>query len=177
MPDQTVICRATANPGPEIAWFRKGINVELKNDAKYQMTNDGLMIKNAAPEDEGVYICQASVTSTGEVKRLEINVQVMQQPRWITEPKDTEGVRGQDVIIRCEAFAKPAPVYTWTRNGIALMGDRFLVNGGHLTIRNLVKEDTATYSCVAENNSGRSEAVLKLAVLGNYLISFLPEDY
>jgi len=165
VPDQTVICRATANPGPEIAWFRKGINIELKNDAKYQMTNDGLMIKNALPEDEGIYICQASVTSTGEVKRVEINVQVMQAPRWITEPKDTEGVRGQDVIIRCEAFAKPAPVYTWTRNGIALMGERFLVNGGTLTIRNLVKEDTATYSCVAENNSGRSEAVLKMAVL------------
>lgn len=163
--DQTVFCRATAIPGPEIAWFRKGINVELKNDNKYQMTNDGLMIKNAQPEDEGVYICQASVTSTGEVKRVDINVQVMQQPRWITEPKDTEGVRGQDVIIRCEAFAKPAPTYTWTRNGISLGGERFLVNSGTLTIRNLVKEDTATYSCVAENTSGRTEAVVKLAVL------------
>jgi hypothetical protein len=29
--DQTVICRASANPGPEIAWFRKGVNVEIKN--------------------------------------------------------------------------------------------------------------------------------------------------
>lgn len=129
------------------------------------MTNDGLMIKNAQAEDEGVYICQASVTSTGEVKRVDINVQVMQQPRWITEPKDTEGVRGQDVIIRCEAFAKPAPTYIWTRNGISLGGERFLVNSGTLTIRNLVKEDTATYSCVAENTSGRTEAVVKLAVL------------
>jgi hypothetical protein len=46
-------------------------------DNKYQMTNDGLMIRNAQPEDEGVYICQASVTSTGEVKRVDINVQVM----------------------------------------------------------------------------------------------------
>ena len=81
MPDQIIICRAAANPGPEIQWFRKGINVELKSDSKYQMTNDGLRIKNAMPEDEGIYICQASVTSTGEVKRLEINVQVMQQPR------------------------------------------------------------------------------------------------
>ena len=29
--DQNVICRASANPGPEIAWFRKGINVVIKN--------------------------------------------------------------------------------------------------------------------------------------------------
>ena len=35
------------------------------------------MIKNAQVEDEGDYICQASVTSTGEVKRFLINVQVM----------------------------------------------------------------------------------------------------
>jgi len=177
VPDQIVICRAAANPGPEIQWFRKGINIELKSDAKYQMTNDGLRIKNAMPEDEGIYICQASVTSTGEVKRLEINVQVMQQPRWITEPKDTEGVLGQDVIIRCEAFAKPAPVYSWTRNGIALMGDRYLVNHGTLTIRNLLREDTATYSCVAENNSGREEAVLKLAVLVGPEIARLDDVY
>ena len=38
------------------------------------------MIKNAQVEDEGVYYCQASVTATGEVKRLEINVQVMSKP-------------------------------------------------------------------------------------------------
>lgn len=44
------------------------------------MTNEGLMIKNAQVEDEGVYYCQASVTATGEVKRLEINVQVMSMP-------------------------------------------------------------------------------------------------
>jgi hypothetical protein len=41
------------------------------------MTNEGLTIKNAQPEDEGVYYCQASVPSTGELKRIEINVQVM----------------------------------------------------------------------------------------------------
>jgi len=175
--EQVVICRATANPGPEISWFRKGINVELKNDNKYQMTNDGLMVKSAQPEDEGIYICQASVTSTGEVKRMEINVQVMQQPRWVLEPKDTEGVRGQDVIIRCEAFGKPAPAYTWTRAGITLLGDRYLVNGGTLTIRNLVKEDTATYSCIAENNSGRSEANINLAVLVGPEIARLDDIY
>ena len=45
------------------------------------MTNEGLMIKNAQVEDEGIYYCQASVTATGEVKRIEINVQVMSKPR------------------------------------------------------------------------------------------------
>jgi len=163
--DQNVICRASANPGPEISWFRKGINVVIKNNDKYLITNDGLMIKNAQIEDEGDYICQASVTSTGEVKRVSINVQVMSRPVWVIQPKDTEGVRGEDLIIRCEAFAKPAPKYTWARNNIPIAGPRFLINEGTLTIRNLEKEDTATYTCIAENESGTIEANLRLFVL------------
>ena len=43
------------------------------------------MIKNAQVEDEGDYICQASVTSTGEVQRFLINVQVMCKCKFILE--------------------------------------------------------------------------------------------
>lgn len=75
--DSVIQCRASSIPGPEITWFRKGINIEIKNDQKYVITNDGLTVKNAQVEDEGSYYCQASVTSTGEVKRAEIKVQVM----------------------------------------------------------------------------------------------------
>lgn len=160
-----VVCRAKAEPGPGISWYREGVNVNLKNSEKYQLGNDGLTIVNAQSEDEGTYICQASVTQTGEVKRMRINVQVETPPVWVTKPKDTEGVEGQDVIIKCEAHAKPLPVYTWTRNGVMLMGERYSDNAGTLTIRNVKREDTGTYSCVAENKSGRIETALMLAVL------------
>lgn len=87
------------------------------------------------------------------------------EPKWVIEPKDTEGVRDQDVVIKCEAFAKPAPKYTWLRSGIVLGGTKFQMVGGTLTIRNLVREDSGTYTCVAENNSGKIVASLKLHVL------------
>ena len=129
------------------------------------MSNEGFVIKNAQPEDEGVYFCQATVAESGEMQRLAINVQVESAPRWLIEPKDTEAVLGQDSIIKCEAQAKPLPIYTWLRNGIRLSGDRFLIIGGTLTIRNVAREDIGAYSCIAENNSGQIQANLRLLVL------------
>ena len=97
-------------------------------------------------------------------------------PKWVFEPKDTEGTAGQDVIIKCDAFAKPVPRYQWARNNIPIIeGQRFMITGGTLTIRNLVKEDTATYTCIAENNSGKIEANVKLFVLIGPEISLMDD--
>jgi putative transposase len=87
-------------------------------------------------------------------------------PKWVFEPKDTEGTAGQDVIIKCDAFAKPVPRYQWARNNIPIEPNaRFIVTGGTLLIRNVVREDTATYTCIAVNNSGKIEANVMLFVL------------
>ena len=137
----------------------------MVNGAKYALQNLGLEIKNVQLEDEGVYYCQATVPESGEMKRFEINVQVESEPKWITEPKDTEAVLGQDVVIKCEAQAKPLPIYTWLRNGIQVNGERFIITGGTLTVRNVAREDYGAYTCIAENNSGRVEATFKMLVL------------
>lgn len=173
--DELVVCKATSIPGPEISWFRKGIYIELKNSHKYQITNDGLVIKNAQPEDEGVYYCKATVTSTGEVKRAEINVQVMQEPRWTVKPTDTDGVKDQDVVIRCEAFGKPPPVYKWFRDDVQLVGSRYQVTANSLRIVGLTRYDAGTYKCLAENNSGWKEAVFRLNVLVGPIIPLIED--
>ncbi|CAF0761162.1 unnamed protein product [Brachionus calyciflorus] len=173
--DQLVTCHASSIPGPEIAWFKKGISTTLKNDHKYQITNDGLVIKNTQIEDEGIYLCQASVTSTGEIKRADINVNVMHEPIWDQKPIDTDGVNNQDIVIKCKAHAKPAPVYNWYRNGILLAGDRYVKTSDSLRIIKSSVLDRGTYTCEAENNSGKIQANFRLNILVGPIISPMEE--
>jgi hypothetical protein len=162
-----VKCKVSAYPEPEIDWFRQNMTNEFKSvyddddQNKYTISDQGLLIANPQPEDEGVYYCQAYVPLTGEVKKIAINVEMMQSPKWINDvPKDIEVIKGNNVIINCKATAKPLPVYMWTRNGAPLD-----VNGENLIIPNLDYNDTANYSCKAENSLGKIEASIRLIVL------------
>ena len=58
------------------------------------------------------------------------------------------------------------PVYTWSKNGIPLNGKNYAIKDGSLTIKNVKPDDTATYSCIAQNYLGRLESSMKLYVLG-----------
>jgi hypothetical protein len=184
--EQTVNCKAEASPGPTVYWLRKGmpikngecfsrnktleyiyiVNLDSVPDDKYTITNDGLSVKNIQIEDEGIYICQALVTATGQAKSFSIDVQVITPPKWIQQPMDTEGVRGQDVILRCDATAKPPPFVRFQRNGVDIVnGERYIVQDSMLTIRRLENSDGATYACIATNQAGELSAALKLTVL------------
>ena len=88
------------------------------------------------------------------------------EPKWITQPKNAEVMKNEDVVINCEVYAKPMPVYTWSKNGIPLNGNNYEIKYGSLTIKNVKPNDTATYSCIAQNYLGRLESSMKLYVLG-----------
>lgn len=75
-------------------------------------------------------------------------------------------MKDQDVVIRCEAFAKPPPIYRWYRGDIQLVGPRYQQTTNSLRIVGLTRYDAGTYKCIAENNSGWKEAVFRLYVLG-----------
>jgi len=161
--DQLVVCKTESIPGPEISWMRNDLS--LRNDAKYQITNDGLTIKNVQAEDEGTYTCQAMVLSTGEARKLDISVQVITKPQWVQEPQDVEGTRGQELILKCDAFAKPAPLIKFFRGDILLAGNRYIQQGNLMTIRQLDSSDSGTYTCLAENEAGPITANFRIIAL------------
>jgi hypothetical protein len=85
-------------------------------------------------------------------------------PTWVIKPTDIEGVEGEDIVIKCEAFAKPRPVYKWYRGDVLLAGDKYTISQN--TIRFKVSRlDTGTYVCLAENNYGKIQANFALNAL------------
>ena len=77
----------------------------------------------------------------------------------------------RDIKFKCEAYSKPAPTYKWTKNGEILNDNRINQYGNELKINKLNYEDSANYSCVAENELGRIETYFKLNVLSMYFFT------
>lgn len=161
--ERLIECKTEGNPGPDITWKRNFI--ELKNDAKYTKTNDGLLIRNIQIEDGGVYKCVAMVQATGEVKTLDIQVDVITLPQWIHLPVDSEGVRGREIELKCEAHGTPKPKVEFRREGITLGGPRYIFNDQKVIIRQLDSSDQGTYTCIATNIGGEILSNFRLNVL------------
>ncbi len=97
---------------------------------------------------------------------LNVNLFVFKAiPKWVQEPKDTEAVRGKDVIMKCDAVAKPVPKIEFLKDGITVAGDRFLQTGAQLTILRVESSDSGSYACVASNDAGHIQGNLRLTVL------------
>ena len=60
----TLICKVTGNPRPKVTWnvrgtiVRKGANADAAG--KYQITPQGLVIRNITQADRGAYKCKAT---------------------------------------------------------------------------------------------------------------------
>ena len=48
----------TGNPRPKVTWNVRGTTIRDDND-KYQVTSEGLVIKNITQNDKGAYKCNA----------------------------------------------------------------------------------------------------------------------
>ncbi|XP_047379728.1 probable oxidoreductase PXDNL isoform X4 [Sciurus carolinensis] len=61
-------CRAEGNPKPKIIWIHNNNSLDLEDDTRLNMFDDGtLMIRNTRESDQGVYQCMAR-NSAGEAK-------------------------------------------------------------------------------------------------------------
>ena len=77
------------------------------------------------------------------------------------------GIAGMTTTLSCTVTGVPAPIQTWTRNGIAPSDSRFQIlnNGSDLIISEIREEDQGEYRCHVSNSAGSDTTVVRFNVI------------
>ncbi|XP_050311930.1 hemicentin-1 isoform X2 [Anthonomus grandis grandis] len=159
-----IFLKCDASGSDEIEWSVDG-EVVPKDGPKYQATADGLLIKNASPEDsDKVYDCKAIAVEAGNFEVRTINVTVTHKPRPKYERENVVfGYINGYVNLTCDVEAVPAPTFRWlykkTKNaGYKRIGKEVTSNEETPTTSVLMlylNEDSfGEYKCIASNSEG-----------------------
>ncbi|KAJ8719704.1 hypothetical protein PYW08_011879 [Mythimna loreyi] len=168
-----ITCKAKGASTPLMRWYKgKDGQTEIFNDtAKYEITHEGLLIKNVNSEDEGTYKCSASVLSTGEEVEIYIEAKVMTPPlitQMVASP-EAKLASGETLMIQCLAEGWPEPKREFKKVGDSNPAGNKTVNwiqsNDTIRFKNIKPEDAGTYECTAFNDAGISKKQLNIVVL------------
>ncbi|XP_018337242.1 PREDICTED: fasciclin-2 isoform X3 [Trachymyrmex septentrionalis] len=166
--DFDIHCQVRARPSPSVDWLFKGEVIKTNNH--YIINTYSLKIKNVQKSDDGIYICRASVQTTGELQERPIRVEVHIRPVIVEFTKPIDVIEGENADIKCNGTGKPPPVITWvkslTQQNLSIT-DRFGVDPvtGILTITNVKREDSGEYQCMATNAAGTATVTTQINVI------------
>ncbi|XP_072165764.1 cell adhesion molecule DSCAM-like [Diadema setosum] len=175
-----LICLADGRPKPVVEWRKApgttASNFEhLPDDPRFERQENGsLVIRQAREEDAGYYLCHISNgVGTGPSKTALLTVFV---PATFEHQQQNMTVQLEHrVALECVANGHPPLEIRWSKNDIPfnrLSTERYqieTVSDGDmarsiLTIFASVRDDTATYICLAQNDHGADEHVIQLWV-------------
>ncbi|KAG8520823.1 Peroxidasin-like protein, partial [Galemys pyrenaicus] len=173
-------CRAEGNPKPKIIWLHNNHSLDLKDDTRLNLFDDGtLMIRNTRESDQGVYQCMAR-NSVGEVKTQNAMLRYSSppaKPSFIIQPQDKKVLIGTSTTLECMASGHPHPQISWTRgNGESLDGSRHMVASGELFIQNITLQDHGPFTCHANNIQGSIQATANVIVQAPPQFTVSPKD-
>ncbi|VDN01998.1 unnamed protein product [Thelazia callipaeda] len=162
-----IVCRVRGDPSLEIFWQFEGKNilegilfVSFSGGSRnYEFRDEHQILvipKYDSAHDDGQYACSAAQFYSFET--VVINVTGYARPMiTILDGSETnQGVEGRDFFIRCQATGKPEPHYQWIKyvdgdEQIITSSEKYVIDNGILTIRDLIPADRGTYSCIARN--------------------------
>ncbi|XP_051906770.1 neural cell adhesion molecule L1-like protein isoform X5 [Hippocampus zosterae] len=177
--DVHIKCSVSGKPQPFILWRKDGNIFEDNPLNNKRVLDDTLLLHNAAPDDSGVYQCEAA--NRHGVVLGNINIMVMNMaPLILTEDHHEYAViRGEDMAMNCSAFGSPPPTISWAKDETpeTIEGERFVtLQNGSLQISSVEKKDSGEYVCVADNSEGKSSIMAVLAVKDPTHIINGPQD-
>ncbi|XP_060516116.1 cell adhesion molecule Dscam2 [Cylas formicarius] len=171
-------CLAKGFPEPTISWLKgqgKGptdyrpINLHRVNP----MANGSLWFDSVVSQAEGHYLCRAT-NGIGSGLGKVIYVAVNEPARFEVPNKNVSVKRGAEVTLLCHVHGDVPIEVIWIFNSKPL--DLHKIRYSHVsskdekevksqvTIARTDREDSGVYKCLAENDFGRSEHTINLAV-------------
>uniref|UniRef100_A0A8D2IME7 Roundabout guidance receptor 3 n=1 Tax=Varanus komodoensis TaxID=61221 RepID=A0A8D2IME7_VARKO len=151
------------HPEPTISWKKNNVRISDK-DERITIRGGKLMMSNTRKSDAGMYICVAT-NMVGERDSEPAELVVFERPTFIKRPINQVVLAEDTVNFHCEVQGDPVPTCRWRKEeGELPQGRSEVQHDNTLRISRVSAEDEGTYTCVAENSVGKSEASGSLSV-------------
>ncbi|XP_065811778.1 hemicentin-1 [Labrus bergylta] len=148
-----LVCVVEGVPQPSLSWEKDGTPV-VESSGEYTILPSGeLVIDSAHPEDAGIYTCVAT-NEVGQDSQT-VTLSVHTHPVFTELLGDVALNKGERLLLACGVSGMPPPRITWAFNNNIIPVHYDHMNGhSELVIERVSKEDSGTYTCVAENSVG-----------------------
>ncbi|XP_017664939.1 PREDICTED: roundabout homolog 3 [Lepidothrix coronata] len=151
------------HPEPSVSWKKNGVRLSDK-DEHLTIRGGKLMVASTRKSDAGVYVCVAT-NVVGERDSEPAELVVFERPAFGKRPLNQAVLVEGTAEFACEAVGDPQPAARWHKEeGEMPLGRWEVLPDNTLRISRLRAEDEGTYTCVADNSVGRSEASGTLTV-------------
>ncbi|XP_055384534.1 lachesin [Condylostylus longicornis] len=157
-------CSASGNPTPNVTWSRKN-NILPNGDER--LHSSILSLENMDRHKGGVYICTAN-NGVGNPASSQVVMHVLYPPEITVERPVVFSGEGHEAMLVCIVHGEAQPEVIWFKETMQLdTTERHIMeNRGSrhtLIIRKVHPQDFGNYSCVAENQLGKSRKTLQLS--------------
>lgn len=167
-------CVITGNPKPDITWYKDGKIIKTRS-ISYENYIAQYTISETTDTTSGIYTVSAQNTMGSAETKCEV---IIQEPPTLEVNEsllDQMLKVDEQWKINIKYTGYPRPDITWKKNGAVFFSTNHTYyysddNSTTIVIYSLDRDDTATYTVIAENAAGFAEKELKLKVVGKKFI-------
>ncbi|XP_015502601.1 matrix-remodeling-associated protein 5 [Parus major] len=168
-------CSVKASESPSIQWlFPDGTKLQApfnEKDSRFSILSSGqLIIKAVSYTDGGVYHCIAQVRDDVDVMAYRLFVQPAASQVADSDVVRVEKNVGDPIALPCNAVAIPDPQLSWILPNSQVLNDLsnsskgYMLPNGTLLIPRSHVTDSGHYRCVAVNQQGSDQFVIRVTV-------------